>query len=510
MTFLPGFITRLFVLLLASIALVAGGAFSQAEAQRYTHGHPGGGKPPDHGGGHDGGRKGGGVSIDTGAAIMLGIGAISAIQRARQSRKEPEPVYKKPPPRKVLKPQPTRSTPQQNRNVRRTPPAAEPRVATPALQTDYRNDEILVSFESSQPDSVADAVASRHGLTRLDAIDVELVGVRVQKYRINDGRSVQQVASALAADSDAGPVQYNFLYRLNGPAAQANATGQYSLMKLAVGPAHEIATGNNVRVAVIDTGIDRSHPALQGNIAEVFDAVQDGRAAIHAHGTAIAGLIAGQDKVQGIAPAAKILAIRAFHVGDDGKTPETSSFILLRAFDWAAKHDAKIFNMSFAGPADRLVEKALRVVRQKGAVLVAAAGNGGADAPPAYPAAYQGVIAITALDHKDRLYKGANQGAYVAVAAPGVDILVPAPMKRYSYSSGTSLAAAHISGVVALLLERQPQADADTIARVIAAGAHDLGPKGHDPQFGAGRADAMAALTMISTGRPAAVLTSQR
>lgn len=481
-------VRKLFAILLAGMMIFASGALSDASAQRHTHGHQGGGKRPDHGGGH---RGGGG--IDTGAAIMLGIGALSAMRNARRSRAEPERTNRKP----ARKATPRRKPPQ---TARRTPPRAAPRAAAPAAPPDYRSDEILVSFDSGQPDSVADEVASRHGLTRLDAIDVGLVGVRVQKYAIDDGRSVQQVASALAADTDAGPVQYNFLYRLNGPAAKAASPAQYSLAKLAVGPAHEIAKGENIRIAVIDTGVDRSHPALRDNVAETFDAVDDGRAAIHPHGTAIAGLIAGKDKVQGVAPMARLLAIRAFYLNPGDKTPETTSFILLRAFDWAARQNARIFNMSFAGPADALVEKALRAVREKGAVLVAAAGNGGAEAPPAYPAAYAGVIAITAHDNKDRLFKDANHGDYLAVAAPGVDILVPAPMKKYGYSSGTSLAAAHVSGLAALLLELRPDADAAMIANAITASAHDLGPEGHDAQFGAGRADALASLTMIGSG----------
>lgn len=499
------------VLLLAAVVATTSAIFSGAEAQRSTHGyqkgggHTGGGRPDS---GRHGSRGGG---IDTGAAIMLGIGVLSAVQDARRSRaaepREPRRTYRKPVQKKVTRP---KTSPK--RTVRRTPPAstAAPRPAAPAVLPQFRSDEILVSFDSSQPDSVANEVAGRHGLTRLETLELTLLDQRVQKYRINDGRTVQQVASALAADGAAGPVQYNFLYRLNGPAAQAASSGQYSLAKLAIAPAHEIAKGNNVRVAVIDTGVDRSHPALHDNVAETFDAVDDGRAAIHPHGTAIAGLIVGKDKVQGIAPMAQALAIRAFYVNAGTKTPETSSFILLRAFEWAAKQNAQVFNMSFAGPADTLVEKALRAVREKGVVLVAAAGNGGAEAPPAYPAAYEGVIAITALDHKDRLYKDANQGDYLAVAAPGVDVLVPAPMKRYSYSSGTSLAAAHVSGLVALLLERSPDADADTIAGVLAAGAHDLGPAGYDTQFGAGRADALASLTKIADGEAEVLQTSQR
>jgi subtilisin family serine protease len=180
------------------------------------------------------------------------------------------------------------------------------------------------------------------------------------------------------------------------------------------------------------------------------------------------------------------------------KRPVTSSAILLRAFDWAFTNKARIFNMSFAGPFDPLVKAALTSAHNKGVILVAAAGNGGPKAAPAYPAAYENVIAITALDHKDKLYAQANRGSYLTAAAPGVDVLVPSLKKGYRYSSGTSIAAAHISGLVALLLERHPEASAEAIVNAIQKSAHDLGPKGYDVQFGAGRADAHASLLWLS------------
>ena len=174
---------------------------------------------------------------------------------------------------------------------------------------------------------------------------------------------------------------------------------------------------------------------------------------------------------------------------------------LERAMDWSEAQGARIFNMSFAGPRDRLVERVLDRAHDNGVVHVAAAGNGGPEASPAYPAAYKSVIAITALDHKDRLYRHANRGDYLTVAAPGVDVLVPSLKQGYRYSSGTSLAAAHISGLIALLLERHPEASADAVRDTLIATAHDLGPEGFDIQFGAGRADALASLERLAASQ---------
>jgi subtilisin family serine protease len=139
------------------------------------------------------------------------------------------------------------------------------------------------------------------------------------------------------------------------------------------------------------------------------------------------------------------------------------------------------------------------VVAAKGIVMVAAAGNAGPTAPPAYPAAYPGVIAVTAVDAADRRYMHANRGRYIAIAAPGVDVLAPVDGGQHELLSGTSFATAYVSGIAALLLERDPSLDPAAVARLIAAAADDLGPVGRDDDFGAGRINALEALELMQT-----------
>ena len=130
-------------------------------------------------------------------------------------------------------------------------------------------------------------------------------------------------------------------------------------------------------------------------------------------------------------------------------------------------------------------------------ILIAAAGNAGPKSPPLYPAADPNVIAVTATDVNDKLMPQANQGPYVAVAAPGVDILEPAPNAGYQLTTGTSVAAAHVSGIVALLLDREPRLDAAAVLDILTSSARDPAHHGRNDQFGYGVVDPSRALKAL-------------
>lgn len=155
--------------------------------------------------------------------------------------------------------------------------------------------------------------------------------------------------------------------------------------------------------------------------------------------------------------------------------------------------------MSFAGPKDTLIERGIAALAAKGIVMIAAAGNAGAKSPPLYPAANPSVIAVSATDAQDRLFAASNRGSYIAIAAPGVDIFLPAPDQKYQMISGTSFSAAYVSGLVALMLERNPALKADELRAILTRTARDLGSPGRDDLFGAGEADAFAATEAAAT-----------
>ena len=175
---------------------------------------------------------------------------------------------------------------------------------------------------------------------------------------------------------------------------------------------------------------------------------------------------------------------------------ESTTFNILKGIDWAVGQGARVINMSFAGPKDPSLERAIKLAYDKGIVLVAAAGNAGAKSPPLFPGADPLVIAVTATDVDDKLFTGANRGKYISVAAPGVDILVPAPENTYQLTTGTSVAAAEVSGIVALLLERNPKLTPADVRRILHASARRLGAGDRDDNFGSGLIDPLKALQM--------------
>jgi hypothetical protein len=314
----------------------------------------------------------------------------------------------------------------------------------PANERRYVPDEVLSQLASSVSTATVDALARQLQLNRLESFDSN--GVTMVRWKIPDRRSVPSVIRLLQAERIVLAAQPNYLYQLQGEQPQTPVTegdpGQYALAKLRLPQAHALAKGEKVLVAVIDSGVDTSHPELAGVIAESFDALGSGEKA-HAHGTAVAGAIVAHARLMGVAPQARILAIRAFDAKDN--TAEATTYSINKGIDWAMSRGAQVINMSFTGPRDPSIEQRLAYARQQGLVLIAAAGNAGPKSPPLFPAAYPNVIAVTATDADDKLFKDANRGRHIAVAAPGVDILLPAPEAGYQVTTGTSFAAAEVT-----------------------------------------------------------------
>ena len=358
--------------------------------------------------------------------------------------------------------------------------------------------EIVAEIDGSLSDAQADELARRHRLERIGSQNFPLIGGTIGLFRITDRRAVETASRELAADASVRSVQPNFRYLLQDQKAASTEgdPAQYALLKLRLPQAHTLAHGANVTIAVIDSGIDIRHPELANAIAGSFDALGS-KEGPHVHGTGIAGAIVSHARLMGSAPAARILAIRAFGVAPGGA--ESTSFVILKGLDYAAANGAQIVNMSFAGPKDALIERGIAASAAKGIVMVAAAGNAGPKSPPLYPAANANVIAVSATDAQDKLFAASNRGGHIAVAAPGVDIFLPAPNEKYQMTSGTSFSAAYVSGLAALMLERNPALNPGQVRAILMKTARDLGSPGRDDLFGAGEADAFAAVSAVVT-----------
>jgi subtilisin family serine protease len=353
-----------------------------------------------------------------------------------------------------------------------------PTAAPVAISGPFVPDEVLVTVDGDA--AVAADIATAFGLEIRSQRTSALLGSTLVRYGIPDGRPVGVVLAQLAGDTRATRRAPNSIYDLQQAAGAVN----FAFQRIALVP--DSASGENVNVAVIDTAIDETHPAIKDAIAGEFDAMPGIEVTGRDHGTSVVGLIAGTGEFRGMAPGSKIFHARAFEGG------KSNMDIILSALDWAAGQDVRIINMSFVGPKNALLREACDAARERDIVLVAAAGNNGPKAPYGYPAAYDGVIAVTATDDQDQLMAQANRGPYVFVSAPGVNMLAPVGGGA-DLVTGTSFAAAVVTGAIANLIHAAPERSADWIAAALSSTARDLGATGRDADFGYGLVDAKAA-----------------
>jgi hypothetical protein len=336
----------------------------------------------------------------------------------------------------------------------------------------------------AQAEAVLVAVARDHGLRRLDAWPIRTLGLQCVTFLIPEGASRETVLEALARDRRIALAQpLNDFGTLAeppdtpphpapapaAPAARSTADPAYNdpylplqrgLLGLGVPQAHRCARGDGVRVAVIDTGMDTTHPDLAGATAAVANFVDRDAARFQRdrHGTEVAGLIAAQPGnatgIVGVAPGVKLMAMKACWEQADGRA-SCNSFTLSQALAAAIDRGAQVINLSLGGPADELLSRLLRVALARGTVVVGALPPSGART--GFPLGEAGVIAV----------QDAAAPATGPMGAPAREVLTLMPGGRYDFASGTSMAAAHVSGLAALLLQHQPGLDGPRIERLL-------------------------------------------
>lgn len=283
------------------------------------------------------------------------------------------------------------------------------------------------------------------------------------------------------------------------PAAQPPQSTPWGIPTVGAPSVWPTASGAGSKVAILDTGIDLSHPDLQANVVGGVNFVSPAKSANddNGHGSHVAGTVAASDNtigVVGVAPTASLYAVKVLNRNGSG----TLSGIIA-GLDWAVQNSMNVVNMSLGTSSDvQSFHDACDAARAAGVLLVAAAGNSG-DGDPAtveagYPGAYASVLSVAALNQSGATASWSSSGPTLDLAAPGVS--VPSTYKGGSYAtlSGTSMASPHVAGVAALLFSARPGISADCVATSLLAGATDVGAPGFDNATGYGLVNADTAL----------------
>jgi subtilisin family serine protease len=351
-------------------------------------------------------------------------------------------------------------------------------VRNPMLETSVRAASTPHGYDSAGPylagslaRRAARSLAADYGLEQTSSWPIALLGVHCLVYALPPGADADQVLAKLAHDRRVESAQPLVAFatqsgRYNDPYADL----QHNVAQMAIAEAHGLSRGGGVRVAVIDTGVDVDHPDLPAHGTQARNFVDtDGRAfRADVHGTAVAGIIAAVPNngigIVGVAPDAQLLAYKACWRAATGTAGVCNTFTLAQALAAAIEAHADIINLSLAGPSDPLLTRIVRHALDAGVIVVGAVAADGLRAT--FPTDIPGVIAVDTIEsgHRD-----AN-----TIEAPGREILSLAPDGHYDFYSGSSLATAEVSGVIALMRAERPHVTAHEVEALLTQTATTL------------------------------------
>ena len=325
--------------------------------------------------------------------------------------------------------------------------------------------------------------------------------------RIQTGHAPQRALDAVRSDPAVAYANFDLIrtaHGINSPSLRSGDPAfarhqEYLKATMDFPQAWQRSSGRGVRVAVIDSGVDRSHPDL-GMVLRGRDFVKGGRVTNdpNGHGTFVAGIVAAKrSNGRGIAGAsrASILPVRVLDARGYGRDSDVA-----RGIRWASDHGADVINLSLGGPrGSRLLTSAVKHAERRGALVIASSGNSGGTRE-IHPAAVPKVVAVGATDNKDRLTWFSQHGSWLDLVAPGFQITSTTPGNGYGVGSGTSFSAPLVAGAAALLVDAHPRWSPVQLRQRLLWSAADAGPVGPDPATGFGVVDVDGAL-----GGPASV-----
>ena len=328
------------------------------------------------------------------------------------------------------------------------------------------------------------AAVRRDGYRLLEGQRLPALSMAVYRLRAPATITVDQAAATLRRRFPGLIIDANQRYE-----TAAEISGKYSRARAAIGwPNSSAGCGKGIRVGMIDAAVDMSHPALVGRNIEYRSFHSPGRTPGPAeHGTAIAALFAGKPGKRGwggLLPEVEIMAANMFEVNGRGKVVG-NAMGLFKAMNWIISKQVHVLNLSIAGSDNKVARLVFDKAKTAGLVMVAAAGNWGRADRPAFPAAYEHVLAITAVGAEHDIYDYANSGGYIDFAAPGVRLWTAVPGGG-RYQSGTSFATPFVSILTAVEVFRGASPRAATIREILRQNVLDLGAPGRDDVFGWG------------------------
>lgn len=345
--------------------------------------------------------------------------------------------------------------------------------------------EVLVVSPDIQAARALEARAGELGLGIKRRRILKQLGMVVSVLRVPEGTRVAVAMQQLQRLDGKLALDANHRYRLSGNAGSSAAV----LQQIAWGRITP-ACGRGIRLGMIDTLVDTRHPSLNKAQVVTKSLLPLGleNAGPH-HATAIASILVGRpgnpSGVRGLLPGARLYNAGVFR--QRGDASDTTAELILSALNWLLDQRVHAINISIAGEPNRLLQHAVGVAQKKGPVLVAAAGNDGPSASPTYPAAWPGVIAVTAVDARARIYRHANRGEFVDFAAPGVDVWAArANSTAGAFHSGTSYAVPFVTAAAARLKHRPDNPSTGDIVKGLSRAAKDLGDPGKDRTYGYG------------------------
>lgn len=307
------------------------------------------------------------------------------------------------------------------------------------------------------------------------------LGRSIARLRVPRGADLRDALQTIREADPGTAYDYNHIYfQTQMETRAAAAPPQPAGGRAAAGAAR------TQRIGMVDGAVAVDHPSLRdGRIVQKDFAPGKGKRP-NVHGTAVASILAGRDGAgfAGAAPGARLYAASVISEGPEGGLATAEAMV--RAFDWLTAENTPVMNVSLAGPPNAILGEAVRRTQNEGALLVAAVGNDGPAAPPLFPAAYLGVVGVTAVGPDGGVYRRAGRGAHVDVAALGVGVRAAEPAGAYAEVTGTSFAAPLVAAWLADRHGRLDPAGAASAAEALLGAARDAGDAGVDPVYGAG------------------------